>query len=295
MHVATKLFQNVKVMQLELEWMEKNREDYTAPFWNAFKSFEETWGLSKKSLSKAFHLDSLDHTVSRASINAEVYDRESAMGYRNTPPEEFGDAIGKIISTVMNWPKAHQNETVLEPVAAMHARGVQQADIARAYGWVNEYGYPQSNMVIEEIVEPGKHTKGYVHPKEKQRRELRADIENWLNEDAELLAQDPDVEALQPAQVNAGVSTLTEAFEAGKTSEEAAALLGIDEMQAEEFYDEMKKVLVEVEGHEQDPDWSANMSDADIKQLAKGYGIAIGNKKRQTLIAQISDAMATEA
>ena len=295
MHVATKLFQNVKVMQLELEWMEKHREDYTAPFWNAFKSFEETWGMSKQSLGKAFRINSIDHTIERASINAAVYDRESAMGFRNSPPEEFGDAVGKIIATVLSWPKSHLNETVLEPVTAMHARGVQHADIARAYGWVNEHGYPQSNMVIEEIVEPGKHTTGYVHPKERHRRELRADIQNWLNEDAELLAQEPDAESLEPAAVDAGVSTLTEAFEAGKTAEEAAAMLGIDEGQAEEFYDEMKKVLTEVEGHEQSPDWSANMSDSDVKQLAKGYGIAIGNKKRQTLIAQISDAMATEA
>lgn len=282
MKAETKMYRLAAVARAEKEWAyEREERVLSERFWDAILVLLETWSEAKRDIHPAFVQRSLDHHFVRLQINQELFDNPS--NHLDYPPAEWFAAFDSIMDIILNWPESHQREVVsLVPVAVMSQRGANNDQIAMAYGWIDANGFPQSSKVQEELESPGTHTKGYVHPREAHRQAMRIRIQNWVDEDRSLIETPSDDIEVDNAD-HLDVRTFSDCIEAGLTPEVAATMLGVDVSEAHEYYDSAAG------GSEPSSDWAIGLSDEEIKERAKELSIAVGNKKRETLVGQIND------
>jgi hypothetical protein len=210
----------------------------------------------------------------------------------------MGVELNASLAQILEWPRAHQVPHDIPSIKMLDRQGVPHEQIARMYGLVEPItGRGIIGKVEQELVEPGSVlTEGWVHPLERDRRERRERIEQWLAEFPEATDEKRAAEtarvtlSLEEAPEPNPVHSVEEAFVRGLTEVEASELLDLPLSQVMSRYAELQEDPVfEVEDLPELGDDLPNKE--DLLREAKDLGVVIrSNISRAKLAEKIRHA-----
>lgn len=221
------------------------------------------------------------------------------------------------LKAIQDWydflPMMHRLPHAVQPIKKlMSIEGMTTEGVAKHYGFINPHsGRGEAHLIEQEIDEPGSViTEDWVHPKELERRKLRAQLEEDLAEETEAGAPEIKVSVLTK-YADLGLSAHQIAGVLGKTVDavrEAADEMGLklpgdsEEIQPDgppspdELTDDFQvsEPIAEPEVAERptaepgEPSWALGLDAKELREYAASLGVAVHkNANRAQVIKKV--------